>query len=144
MNALSFLTPKVQTVYLKADCTLRQAIEKLKHHKFKVIPLINGSGKYVGSLTSADLFGYFSTCEITDIAQTEKIKLSEIIKSKHYKCCPLNTTSARVVGLLVTQLFVPIVDDRGIYCGIIERKKVFDYYVNHYQFGLSNKKTKNT
>ena len=141
MNALSFLTPKVQTVYLKADCTLRQAIEKLKYHKFKVIPLIDDNGKYVGSLTSTDLFGYFSTCEITDIAQTEKIKLCEIIKSKHYKCCPLNATSSRVASLLITQLFVPLVDDRGIYCGIIERKKVFNYYLNHYEFGISKDET---
>lgn len=141
MNALSFLTPKGQTVYLLADCTLRQAIEKLKYHKFKVIPLIDEQGKYVGSLNSADLFGYFSKCEITDISQTEKIKLSQIIKSKSYKACNLSASASTIATLLITQLFVPITDDRGVFCGIIERKKVFDYYLNNNEFGFTDEKT---
>lgn len=127
MNALTFLTYKSQTAYLNADCTLRQAIEKLKYHKFSAIPLVSSNGKYVGVLTKEQLLGWLGASNITDITQTEKIKISAIIKGEVYRSCSLNVSFAKVISLLLTQRFVPITDDRGIYCGVISRKKIFDY-----------------
>ena len=55
-NILSLLTPKASLVYLTKDMTIRQALEKMRVHRFTAIPIINSKdGKYVGSIATGDL-----------------------------------------------------------------------------------------
>ena len=55
MNILFFLTPKSDVVYINDDETLRQALEKMEHHRYAAVPVINHQGRYVGTLTEGDL-----------------------------------------------------------------------------------------
>ena len=40
MNILFFLTPKSEVAYISEEDTLRQALEKMEHHKYSAIPII--------------------------------------------------------------------------------------------------------
>ena len=40
MNILFFLTPKSEVAYINDDDTLRQALEKMEHHKYAAVPII--------------------------------------------------------------------------------------------------------
>ncbi len=55
MNIAFFLTPKSEIVYETIDATMRQALEKMEHHRYTAIPLIDKKGKYVGAITEGDL-----------------------------------------------------------------------------------------
>ena len=46
-NILQLLKPKAMTSYIYEDCTVRQAIEKMKHHGYTAVPVINKDGSYV-------------------------------------------------------------------------------------------------
>ena len=35
--------------------TLRQALEKMEHHGYAAVPLLSTEGKYLGTLTDADV-----------------------------------------------------------------------------------------
>ena len=55
-NILSLITPKATLVYLTDDMTIRQALEKMRVHRFTAIPIINvKDGTYVGSVGEGDL-----------------------------------------------------------------------------------------
>ena len=41
MNILFFLTPKSEVAYINEDDTLRQALEKMEHHRYSAIPIIS-------------------------------------------------------------------------------------------------------
>ncbi|MEG0305667.1 MAG: CBS domain-containing protein, partial [Oscillospiraceae bacterium] len=41
MNILFFLTPKNDVAFLYDDFTLRQALEKMEHHRYSSIPILN-------------------------------------------------------------------------------------------------------
>ena len=41
MNILFFLTPKSEVAYLYEDYSLRQALEKMEHHRYSAVPSIN-------------------------------------------------------------------------------------------------------
>ena len=48
MNILFFLKPKADLVFIYEHYTLRQALEKMKHHGYTAIPVIDKAGHYIG------------------------------------------------------------------------------------------------
>jgi CBS domain-containing protein len=55
LNIAFFLIPKNEVVYLSNKCTMRQALEKMGFYRYTAIPLIDGQGRYAGTLTEGDL-----------------------------------------------------------------------------------------
>ena len=54
MNIAFFLTLKKDVAYLYDDYSIRQALEKMKHHGYQTIPVIDRQGKYVGTVSEGD------------------------------------------------------------------------------------------
>ena len=52
MNILKLLKPKAVIDYVYSDCTVRQAIEKMRNHGFTAIPVINRDGEYVKAIAA--------------------------------------------------------------------------------------------
>ena len=59
MNIMRFVVPKSLVEYVTVDSTVRQAFEKMRFHRYVAIPVIDGEGKYVGTLRNDDIFAYF-------------------------------------------------------------------------------------
>ena len=51
MNILFFLTPKQDVAFIYDDFTVRQTLEKMEHHRYSSIPILNRKGEYVGTIT---------------------------------------------------------------------------------------------
>ena len=66
-NVLFFITPKSQTTYLTSDFSIRQALEKIKYHRYTSVPIIDKFGKYVGTITEGDLLWFIIENNILDI-----------------------------------------------------------------------------
>ena len=59
MNILRFIIPKSLVEYVESDSTVRQALEKMRFHRYAAIPVLDGAGMYVGTLRNDDIFKYF-------------------------------------------------------------------------------------
>ena len=59
MNILRFMIPKSSVEYIYTDSTVRQALEKMRYHRYVAIPVLDDDGIYVGTLRNDDLFKYF-------------------------------------------------------------------------------------
>lgn len=130
MNILSYLTPKSSTFYLDSDSTLRQALEKFDVHKFSVVPLIDEKGLFVSTVSEGDLLRFIKNNCNFDIKMAESAKIMAIEKHRPYKALPISTPKDEIIRLSLEQNFVPIVDDRGAYIGIIKRKTIIDSLLN--------------
>lgn len=126
MNILALLTPKIQTLYLNSNCSLRQAIEKFDYHKFSVVPIIDEHGKFITTLSEGDLLRYIKKCGNFSLDESNKIQLLDIERYRPYKALDISTDYETIVELSLSQNFVPIVDDRGVYIGIIRRRHVIE------------------
>lgn len=126
MNILALLTPKIQTLYLNSNCSLRQAIEKFDYHKFSVVPIIDDHGKFITTLSEGDLLRYIKKCGDFSLDESNKIQLLDIERYRPYKALDISTDYETIVELSLSQNFVPIVDDRGVYIGIIRRRHVIE------------------
>lgn len=124
MNILFFLTPKSDVEFLYDDCTIRQALEKMEHHRYTAIPIINKKGEYAGTLTDGDLLRAVRT--FSDNAM-EKIKLKELPHHKIIETVGINDQMESLFQLAVNQNFVPVINDDNVFIGIVTRKAIMQY-----------------
>ena len=59
-----------------------------------------------------------------------KIHLESIERDRDVKPVSINSSMDDLVKLIVDQNFVPVVDDRGVFIGIITRKAVINYLLS--------------
>ncbi len=127
MNVLFFLTPKNEVIYEKPDSTMRQALERMEHHRYSAIPLIDQEGKYVGTITEGDLLWKLKNTPNLSFINTNKILLKDV--PRHMDNVPVSVDSniQDLVYSAINQNFVPVVDDSGIFIGIIKRSDIIHY-----------------
>lgn len=126
-NILNFLTPKQQTFYLESDSTIRQVLEKFDVHKFSVVPIIDENGVYVTTISEGDILRFIKNICNFNQSLSEKIKINSIEIYRPYKSLYINASMEEVIKLSLDQNFIPLVDDRGVFIGIIKRKEVIEY-----------------
>ena len=97
MNILFFLTPKENVAHVEETDTMRQVLEKMEYHGYTAIPLLGVEGKYIGTITEGDLLWF------------------------------LNESMENLFDKVMNQNFVPVVDDKKVFIGIVTRKDVLAY-----------------
>lgn len=128
MNVLFFLTPKNKVECLLDTFTIRQALEKMEHHRYSSIPVIDKDGHYIETLSTSD-FLWFIKSQSLNLEQCEKISIKFIKPFRSNTSIRIDKDVNDLIDLIVNQNFVPVVDDKGIFIGIITRKSVMDYLV---------------
>ena len=129
-NILFFLMPKAMCAYLYDDYTIRQAIEKMEAAGYSSIPILNRHGEYRGTLTEGDLLWALKNICYMDMRQAEAHRIMEISRRKDNVPVRVTTSMHDLIDRASTQNFVPVVDDRNLFVGIITRKDVIQYFGN--------------
>ena len=127
MNVAFFLTPKTEVIYEKIDATMRQVLERMEYHRYTAIPLIDDEGKYVGTITEGDLLWKLKNTPGLDFKNTEKVSIKYIERRFINHPVSINAEIEDLISKAITQNFIPIVDDEGIFIGIIKRSDIINY-----------------
>ena len=126
-NILFFLKPKAMCAYLYDDFTLRQALEKMESAGFAALPILNKRGEYRGTLTEGDLLWAIKNMCYMDIRQAEAHRIMEISRRKDNVPVRVTTSMQDLVEQASTQNFVPVVDDKDTFIGIVTRGEIVKY-----------------
>ncbi|MGG0723701.1 CBS domain-containing protein [Bacillus mycoides] len=127
MNIAFFLTPKNELVYININSTMRQALEKLEHHRYTAIPLVNDKGEYTGTLTEGDLLWKLKNTSSLCFNNTHQVLLSEVSLHRFNEPVSINAEIENLVSRAMEQNFVPVIDDEGIFIGIVKRRDIIHY-----------------
>lgn len=122
-----FLTPKNKTFYLNHDATIRQTVETFDVHKFSVVPLIDEDGKFISTISEGDVLRFIKNHCQFDVYMAEDVRINTIELYRPYNALLISASLDEVIKLTLEQNFIPVVDDRGMYIGIIKRKTIIDY-----------------
>lgn len=123
MNILFYLIPKKDVVFLYNTYSVRQALEKMEFHHYSIIPILNKDGFYVGSISEGDLLWYIKNNNF-NIQDLEKITIDNVPHNKELKPIKINAGIKELGLLIINQNFVPVVDDRNFFIGIVTRKAI--------------------
>ncbi len=121
MNLLFFLTPKATCCYLYADYTLRQAMERMEHSGYSALPILTREGTYCGTLTEGDLLWATKKLCCMDFRDTEEHSIMEIAHRRDNLPVSVSTDMQDLLVKATDQNFVPVVDDKGDFIGIVTR-----------------------
>lgn len=126
-NILFFLTPKAMCTYLYDDYTMRQALEKMEGANLAALPILSRRGEYRGTLTEGDLLWGMKNMCYMDIRQAEAHRIMEITRRREYIPVRVTTSMQDLVERAATQNFVPVVDDKGAFIGLVKRSEIIKY-----------------
>ena len=132
MNLLFFLTPKAACAYLRSEDTIRQALERMEGSGYAALPILAKDGRYCGTLTEGDLLWAIKNLCKMDMQQAESRRIMEIEHRKDNKAVSVDTKIENLLLTAVDQNFVPVVDDRNTFIGIVTRKAILQYSVKSY------------
>ena len=133
MNILFYLVPKSEVMYLYDDYSLRQAMEKMEYHKYSAVPIINRAGNYVGTLTEGDILWELKDRKLSNLYEAEEIMLRHTNRKRDNEPVNVNCNIEDLVMTSMNQNFVPVIDDNGIFIGIVTRKSIIEYCYKQYK-----------
>lgn len=132
MNIAYFLKTKGEVAYLYDNFTLRQGLEKMRNHGHTAIPVLSGDNKYIGTISEGD-FLWFLIDDRKDhlhkinMKNIEDIKIRDIFKKGKNPSVRITATMDEMMMRAMDQNFIPVVDDRDYFIGIITRRDIMGY-----------------
>lgn len=130
INILFFLTPKAEVAFLQDNFSLRQVLEKMEHHKYSAIPILNDEGEYIGTMTEGDILWYCRHHDMISTKWLENLHLTDVPRRNDYKTVNASSNMEDLLSKAIQQNFVPVVDDCEKFIGIVTRREIIQYYVS--------------
>ena len=124
MNIPTLLIPKSATVYLNTKDTLDHALNIIREKSYTAIPVINKNGEYRGTVAEGDFLYYIIDHPDADL---NKLTVRQIMRKDFNPAVRITETPERVLKQCLDRNFVPVVDDRNMYVGIVTRRVILKY-----------------
>lgn len=130
-NILFFLTPKALCAFVYDDYSVRQALEKMESAGYAALPILSKHGEYRGTLTEGDLLWALKNMCYMDMRQAEARRIMEITRRRDNVPVRVTTDMKDLVARASAQNFVPVVDDKDAFIGIVTRGNIIKYCSEH-------------
>ena len=136
MNIAYFLTPKADVRTLYDDNTFRKGLEVMADGKYTVIPVTTRDNLYVGAVSTSDFLWYLYDGEVDEDgnAVTRNVGgviVGDIMEKGTYPAVNITSTLEQLIERIMNQNFVPVVDARNAFIGIVTRHTVLEYLKNN-------------
>ena len=133
MNLLFFLTPKQDVLYIYEDFTLRQTLEKMVQPALRHHPCPEAQRRVCRQHTEGDiLWGHEKIWHGLDLEASEDVPISSFPRRRDYKAVTVTTDMPTLLKAAIEQNFVPVVDDRNVFIGMVRRtvllRELYDKY----------------
>ena len=135
MSIASFLLPKAEVAYLRDDMTLKQGLEKLRESGYTAIPVIDAEDRYVGVISEGDFLWNIlernEHLEDMTLKRVGHMAVRDILQNGKVQPACIDTAMVTLIEQAMKQNFVPVIDDRNVFIGIVTRRDIIKYFVAH-------------
>ncbi len=134
MNIAFFLIPKSDVAFLYDDYSLRQGLEKMKHHGYTAIPVINKEGKYLNTISEGDFLWHIlqdDSQELTEMPMQslEDGSIRDLLGDDKNPPVSITASPEKLLSRALEQNFIPVIDDSGSFIGIVTRRDILKYFL---------------
>ena len=126
MNIAKIMIPKISAAFLYENNTVRQGLEKFTRYGYTAVPVLDENGIYAGTVTEGDFLRHVMNIKSAEMKDHESYLIKYIIRKDFCPSLLIAAEQEDVIVAVSNQNFVPIVDGRGVFCGIITRKGVIE------------------
>lgn len=131
----SFLIPASRIAFVNEDNPLYHAFLILTKVKYAKIPVLDNQQRVVGLLSLAMITDKMLKTDKISLAPLNELKVKDVMQTDFQKINFIETTLEKQLHLLINNAFLPVVDDRGVFQGLLTRRewiKAFNYVVHTY------------
>lgn len=129
-NVLMLLTPKENVAYLQGDNTLRQGLERMRAHGYTAVPVLEEDGSYLGSVSEGDFLWHIveqnGKC---GMKAQESGLIRDLVRPGWNPPVRVDAPLDALLQSALVQNFIPVVDDRGAFIGIVTRKDILQWAI---------------
>ena len=93
-----------------------------------MIPVIDKEGRYVGTVTQGDFLWKLVELGSVRNAASENVLVKDILKADRNVPLGTNASVDDVLNRAMDQNFVPVVDSRNMFIGIVTRRDILRYF----------------
>lgn len=130
-NVFFFLKTKNNVKYLYDNISVKDGLALMRKHKYTAMPIINKEGYYVGTITEGDFLWYFLDHPHMSQEDLEHMEIKELVRGDFTPPVKIDVCVNQLFEQSLKQNFVPVVDDRHIFIGIVTRQSIIQYLMNH-------------
>ena len=133
MNIAYFLTPRQNVISLYDDNTLRKGLDIMRSSGYTSMPVTTRDNMYVGVVSVADFLWYLIP-DFSDehgnfsISSIEGVHVRDIMDRKVNPAVTITASAEELMDRILAHNFVPVVDGRGSFVGIVTRRNIMKYY----------------
>ena len=127
MNIAFLLKPKSQVAYLVEGSSFRQGLEKIRRYGYTAIPVISKDGRYLGCISEGDFLWNIMSLGSLEMHDLEQARIDGIISFDRMPPVRVTASPEELVNRALDQNFVPVVDDRDMFMGIVTRRAILSY-----------------
>ena len=131
MNIIAFIIPKNEVVFVYDHDTVKEALLKLETHRFTSIPVLNQEGNYIGTLTEGDLLWNIKNLAKFNMNTADKMLIKDLKRFRDYETIQMTASINELITKATSENFVPVVDQHGLFIGIVTRKVIINYFFEH-------------
>ncbi len=125
MNISFYLLPKSDVVYIHKEDTVARALRYIHKSGYQAVPVISKDGRYVGTITEGDFLWNLIDEYHMDMEIMRNVRIESLRKKWDYKAVSIDANIAELDQYIMNQNFVPVVDAREVFIGIVTRKQIF-------------------
>ena len=107
-------------------------MERMEKSGYSALPIITRDGSYCGALTEGDLLWALKNLCCMDTRDAENHNIMDIAHRKDNAPVSVTTDMQELLLKATDQNFVPVVDDKGDFIGIVTRRAIMRYCLEHY------------
>ncbi|MBQ9157057.1 MAG: CBS domain-containing protein [Eubacterium sp.] len=124
MNISFFLLPKSEVVYVHNYDTVGEALRKLHENRYQTVPVVDQEGKYVGTISEGDFLWNLIVDYRSKTDRIKEARIAELKKKCFYYPVSIDADISELDRHIIDQNFVPVVDGRNVFIGIITRREI--------------------
>lgn len=126
MQVAFFLTPKSEVTWVPAAASLEEALQLMNGSRYSAVPLLHIDGRYE-VLTTNDVLWHLMGADEHWRRLLPRTSVLRVARRNSYQAVHVDAEIETLIGRAVEQTFVPIVDDRDVFIGIVTRGAILGY-----------------
>ena len=140
MNTAMLLKPKRMVAYIYGDLSAKEGLKEFIAHGFTAVPVIDREGMYLGVVSERDFLYRLLDAGSVEAADANGHTVADLVSDTRFEAVTIDADMDILFNRIIEQNFVPVIDSRGMFSGIVTRKDVLMHMKHRLTDGINGAK----
>ncbi len=118
------LKPKSAVAFIYGDLSAEEGLKEFIKGGYTAVPVIDRDGVYLGVVSERDFLYRLLESNGAGLSESENLTVADLASCTRFEPVPIDADIDTLFARIIEQNFVPVVDSRGMFSGIITRRDV--------------------